>query len=124
MAYVTMMRQPSTIGADNYQYPNSSTYQFYEVTLSSVAKSLWILIPNDGLPVRCMLGFTGTATAEVDATASPGSVVTGAYAATPVTVALIASGSANASADAAGYTAIQLNVTAWTSGNVTLSVRC
>lgn len=128
MAYITMMRQPTTIGADNYLYPyvgTNPTYQFYEVTLTATGTSPWILIPNDGIPVHCIMSFTGTATAQVNATDSPGSVVMGQVSGhNPITIAGIASGSATASANLAGYTAIQLDCTAYTSGNVTLSVRC
>ena len=98
MAYVTMVRITDFPGRDNYIAPQAPNFQYYEQTLTATGTSNWILIPNDGIPVQVMMSFSGTATAHVDVTDSPGSLITGVYTGTPLTVQGIASGSSAAKA--------------------------
>lgn len=123
MAYVTMVRVTDYPGRDNLIAANAPNFQFYEASLTATGTTDWILIPNDGIPVNVTMSFGGTATASVEGTNSPSSLIDGRASGTPVAVAAIASGSATASADVKGYTAIRLNVSAYTDGGVKISVR-
>ncbi|SRR6266403_4616073 len=93
------------------------------VVISSIAASPWIpldiYITNSHTQIDVV--FTGTATAQVDYTADDVFDPT----VTPVaeTVPLVASGSTNSSNDITKVVrAIRLNVTAYTSGTVTMKV--
>lgn len=93
----------------------------HEDSLGEVASGDWIIIPNNIKAISTQLVFSNTATAKVEYTCSPLADIIADTAIANDSVA--GAVSANTFEKFDTVSAIRLNVTAWTSGTVSLQVR-
>ena len=100
---------------------NANAWEF-EDELGEVAVGDWILIPSNISFVNTQLVFSNTATAKVQFTCSPVADVIAGTAIANDSVAGAVSVNTNEKFDT--VSAVRLNVTAWTSGTISLQIRC